>query len=109
MKVETGLALIRERRAALERACRQHRVIRLELFGSATAADRFDPHKSDLDFLVEFEEMSPEELADAYFGLLERLEDLFDLPVELVTGASAGKNPYFLDSIERNKIPVYAA
>lgn len=34
--------------------CRRYGVARLELFGSA-AGDAFDPQRSDLDFLVEFD------------------------------------------------------
>ncbi len=39
----------------LEEPCRRNHVRRLSLFGSSLRAD-FDPDRSDLDFLVEFEE-----------------------------------------------------
>jgi len=49
--------------------CLKHRVRRLALFGSG-ASERFDSAKgSDLDFLAEFEPMSPREHAGAYFRL----------------------------------------
>lgn len=92
--------------AALKGLCCRYRVRRLELFGSA-AVDRERPGESDLDFLVEFEPLSPGSYADTYFGLLEGLEQLFARPVDLVV-ASAIRNPYFRDSVERTKTLVYA-
>ena len=59
------------------------RVRRLELFGSA-ADDSFDPGRSDVDFLVEFETLADGEHADAYFGLKESLASLLARPVDLV-------------------------
>lgn len=109
MTVEKGQGLVERRRPQLEAVCRKHRVRRLDLFGSAATSQQFDPDRSDLDFLVSFEEMPPGELADAYFGLLAQLEDLFELPIELLTDVSAGKNPYFLENVEQHKILVYAA
>ena len=51
------------------RLCEKHHVHQLDLFGSA-AEDRFNSEKSDLDFLVEFEDLPPAKLADSYFYLL---------------------------------------
>ena len=93
-------------RAALEEICRRHKVRRLELFGSAARGEGRS-RKSDLDFLVEFEPLPFGRYADAYFGLLEDLEQLFGRPVDLVVD-SAIKNPYFRESIERTKALVYA-
>ena len=92
----------------LVRLCERFRVGRLELFGSATTEGEFDPQRSDLDFLVEFLSLQPGEHADAYFGLLFALQDLFGRNIDLVmTGAV--KNPYFLESINRNRTLLYAA
>ena len=101
------ISAITENREALEALCRRFRVRRLEVFGSATSAE-FDPASSDLDFLVEFEELEPETYADTYFGLLEALSSLFQRKVDLVM-PSAVKNPYFLESIERSRTLLYAA
>jgi len=54
--------------AALRALCRRFHVRRLDLFGSA-ATGRFDPARSDLDFLIEFEPMPPGGSFKAYFGL----------------------------------------
>lgn len=99
---------VAERAAELERLCRLHRVQRLDLFGSA-ATGAYRPGESDLDFLVEFEPTDiPGARADAYFGLLEGLEELFGRPVDLVVD-SAIENPYFRESVEQSRAPVYAA
>lgn len=91
--------------ADLETLCRRYGVQRLELFGSAAAAS-FDDETSDLDFLVEFGHFASGEYANAYFGLLEELERLFGRPVDLVVD-SAIRNPYFRESVQRNKRRLY--
>jgi uncharacterized protein len=87
--------------------CRRYQVRRLELFGSA-AADRFDPERSDIDLLVEFEPLADGEHADTYFGLLEALQALFSRHVDLVM-VRAIRNPYFLEAIEPTRTLLYAA
>jgi len=98
---------IDERRTEIEALCRRYYVRRLELFGSAATGQEREG-SSDLDFLVEFESLPPGGHADAYFGLLESLVGLFGRPVDLVV-ASAIRNPYFLQAVERTKTLVYAA
>ena len=93
--------------AALEALCSRYKVRRLELFGSA-AVGRDRPGESDLDFLVEFDPLPSGRYADTYFGLLENLQQLFGRPVDLVV-ASAIRNPYFRDSVERTKTLVYGS
>lgn len=98
---------IQTHRTELDVLCRKYHVRRLDVFGSA-AGGQFDPDKSDLDFLVEFEALEPATCADAYFGLLESLEKLFGRPVDLVS-ARAVTNPYFRQAIEQTKALLYAA
>ena len=98
--------LIEEKHQELERVCRRRHVNRIELFGSAVRPD-FDPAHSDLDFLVSFHELHLDQYADAYFGLLEDLQALFQRPVDLVV-ASAIQNPYFRQAVESSKTLVYA-
>lgn len=99
--------LIEKHRQELEELCRRFHVRRLELFGSA-ADERFNLSSSDIDFLVTFNDLKPGEYADTYFGLLEALQDLLQRPIDLVV-ASAIKNPYFLEEIEKNRTLLYAA
>jgi uncharacterized protein len=103
---DSMIRLIEEKRQELERVCRRHQVHRIELFGSAAGAD-FDSAHSDLDFLVTFQELGPDQYADAYFGLLEDLQALFQRPVDLVV-ASAIENPYFRQAVESTRTLVYA-
>jgi hypothetical protein len=92
-------------RENLERLCRRFRVNRLDLFGSA-ATGQFDPRTSDLDFVVLFEKMSPVEHADAFFGLIEALENLFGRAVDLVEEEPI-RNPVFREEIQRTRKTVY--
>ena len=101
------IAEISSHRKELEELCRQFHVRCLDLFGSATGGD-FNAERSDLDFLVEFEPAPPGGYADAFFGLKESLEQLFGRPVDLVA-AAAIRNPYFRESVEGAKVPLYAA
>ena len=89
------------------RICTHRKVRRLAVFGSA-AGDRFDPKKSDLDLLVEFEKMQPAEHAEQFFGLAEDLEHLLNRPVDLVEPGPI-RNPYFRKSLEETQVVIYAA
>ncbi|MGD0912305.1 MAG: nucleotidyltransferase domain-containing protein [Terracidiphilus sp.] len=91
----------------LETLCRQFHVQRLELFGSALNGG-FNPTGSDLDFLVEFDPLTPADYATAFFGFKEAVEQLFGQPVDLVV-FSAIRNPYFRRNIEQSKALLYAA
>ena len=91
----------------LRRLCLRYHVKRLDLFGSA-ATGGYRPEDSDLDFVVEFQPAAFEAYADTYFGLLEALEHLFGRSVDLVV-ESAIKNPYFLQSVEQARSPVFEA
>ena len=79
----------------------------LELFGSA-AKGTFNPARSDLDFLVEFDDLTTRDAANRYFGLLESLETLFGRRIDLVD-LTAVENPYFLRAIAPSRTVLYAA
>lgn len=101
------IRLVEEKRDAIAGLCQRYGVRRLELFGSG-AGEHFNAETSDLDFLVEFEPLKAGEHADAYFGLLEALQQLFGRPVDLVM-PRAVENPYLLEAINRNRALLYAA
>lgn len=85
-RLSTSGAMLRDverKRDEISRLCRRYGVQRLELFGSAARKD-FGGEPGDLDFLVEFQPLKAGEYADAYFGLLEALQDLLGRPVDLV-------------------------
>jgi len=93
--------------SAIEQLCVRYHVRRLELFGSA-ANGQFDEAASDLDFLVECEPLVPIDRADAYFGLLAAMQDLFEREVDLVE-AEAITNPYFRKTVDKQRTVLYAA
>jgi uncharacterized protein len=101
------LPLITAKRAELEALCRKHHVHRLDVFGSAARGD-FDLARSDIDFLVEFDQLPAPAYADSYFGLMEDLGELFERRVDLVTVPSV-RNPYLKDSIEKSRELLFAA
>jgi len=98
--------VIDQHRSEVAALCQRAGARRLDAFGSVLRDD-FDPQTSDLDFLVEFDEVPPAEYAQAYFALKEGLEALFGRPVDLVTGSSLA-NPYFRDRIDAERQMIYA-
>jgi len=103
----TVSAFVSDQLAVIRQLCVRHHVRRLELFGSATS-NRFDDAISDLDFLVEFQPLAPVDRADAYFGLLAALQDLFQRDVDLVE-TEAISNPYFRKTVDQQRTVLYAA
>jgi uncharacterized protein len=104
------IAILDEKRQAIASLCRQYRVRRLEVFGSA-AEGGFDSDRSDIDFLVAFqpgEDLGP--WMSRYFELQEALEALLERPVDLVmASAPALRNPYFAREANRTRRLLYAA
>ncbi|MEI6125866.1 MAG: nucleotidyltransferase domain-containing protein [Pseudomonadota bacterium] len=92
----------------LQILCSRYNVKSLELIGSATKPESFHQETSDLDFLVDFLPLEAGKYADAYFGLLEALENLFQRHIDLLM-IRAVKNPYFLQAINQTRKLLYAA
>lgn len=98
---------IAQHRPGIAAICQRYNIARLEVFGSAARADDFNPDSSDADFLVEF---APGVLPDlnTFFGAKAALETLLGREVDLVE-PGAVRNPYLLNSINRNREAVYPA
>jgi predicted nucleotidyltransferase len=105
MVAQTIAKAILEKQDELFELCRKHRVRRLEVFGSG-ADGTFNPEKSDLDFLVQYEALSPGEHYEAYFGLWEDLAALFQRKVDLVEPHTM-RNPYFIRRVYESRKVVY--
>jgi hypothetical protein len=100
--------IITENRDKIVELCRQHHVRRLSVFGSAVRDD-FDPERSDVDFLVEFEpSLEVISYAENYFSLIRSLETLVSRRIDLITDKYV-KNPYLRRAIEAERINFYAA
>ena len=102
-----SLALAQPQLDAIAEACRRHQVLRMHLFGSALRDD-FDPSRSDLDLLVEFQPIEPGVLVKAYFDLEEQLALITGKSVDLVM-ADAIRNPYVQREIDASKQLLYQA
>lgn len=100
-------SFILDQQEAVHLLCRELSISELCVFGSAIRAD-FDPQKSDLDFLVGFENPEAPGISDRYFALAEGLEQIFQRPVDLVTRQSI-KNSIFRETVNSTSQPLYAA
>ncbi|MFM2056971.1 MAG: hypothetical protein RLY71_1356 [Pseudomonadota bacterium] len=96
---------ILDRQSDITALCQRHHARRLDLFGSAVRSD-FEPERSDLDFLVSFDELPPVEAYDAYFSLKEGLEVMFHRRVDLVV-ERAVRNPHFRAWVEAERQPIF--
>lgn len=92
--------------AAITHACRLYGVARLSVFGSVLTPE-FDPVRSDVDLLVEFEH-GRENLFHDYFDLKDALEEIVGRPVDLVDAAAVA-NPYFKAAVLASAQEFYAA
>ena len=97
--------IVESRRAALAELCVRFGIKRLEVFGSAARGD-FDPAKSDVDLLVEFDTDQDERPLRRFFGAKEALETLFGREIDLVM-LDALKNPFVLASVNRSRQLLY--
>lgn len=100
-----GERIIAPHRAALIGLCERYAVRQLGLFGSALRED-FDPVRSDLDFVVDFERTHALSPAQQYFDLKMDLERLFGRPVDLVE-LRAMPDTRLKRLIQSTQVPVY--
>ena len=99
--------VVQEKLQELVDLCKNRGVRRLALFGSA-ATDAFDRSSSDLDLIVEFKPMPPVEHADNYFGLMEDLQQLFEVPIDLIE-LEPIRNPFFRKAVAETQEVLYEA
>jgi uncharacterized protein len=99
--------VVQEKLKDMEVLCKKRGVRRLALFGSA-ATGSFDRSSSDLDLIVEFKPMSPVQHADNYFGLMEDLQQLFDVPVDLIE-LTPIRNPFLKQAVAETEEVLYEA
>ena len=84
--------------------CYKHKVARLFVFGSVLS-DRFKK-SSDIDFIVDFQEIDVYDYADNYFDLKFSLENILKRNIDLLED-KAIKNPYLRQSIDSSKQLLY--
>ena len=100
--------LIAEKLPEVRALCEKYYVRKLTIFGSAVKGT-FDPHESDLDFVVDFDE-DPTNTDYAWGGrlvaLIGDLQDVFGRKVDLVERRLI-ENPYFIKVLALTERPVY--
>lgn len=100
------LSILVDKQEKLKTLCKTHSVQFIYVFGSASTGDTHSD--SDIDFLVSFKPLDPEEYTENYYNLHIALENLFGVKVDLITDKSLS-NPYFIESVEESKKLLYAA
>jgi len=98
--VEAALPQIRE-------LCRRLRIVRLDVFGSASLSDG-NHEPADVDVLVQFGEGADGPTLRTYFELVEGLESILGKPVDVVT-VNGLDNPYFRAQVLAQREQLYAA
>ncbi|WP_080905390.1 nucleotidyltransferase family protein [Parabacteroides sp. Marseille-P3160] len=100
--------ILKNKLKSIKALCRQYKVKSLYSFGSINT-NRFDPAKSDIDLLLEFDPgITIEEYTDNFFALHEQLTNLFSKKIDLVTKRSLS-NPFFINEVEQTKQLLYGA
>ena len=88
----------------IKELCEQYEVKSLFAFGSVCTPEFNED--SDIDLLISISQLDYGSYADTYFELAEKFEGLLKRPVDLVTDKLLS-NPYFIESINKNKTLLY--
>lgn len=84
--------------------CKKHKVSKLFAFGSVLT-NRFTD-ESDVDLVVEFQNMPVEDYADNYLNLKDALSSLFHREIDLLED-KAIRNPIFRRQVDNSKQLIY--
>ncbi len=85
--------------------CNKYKVARLFVFGSLSKGN-FNSETSDIDLIVELEDLPPVEKGENLMRFWSELEELFTRKVDLLTLKNL-KNPYLKKEIENSKLLLY--
>ncbi len=89
----------------LNTLCVKYKVKKLFVFGSIVKGN-FNAETSDVDLIVEVENLPPEQKGEIIMKLWTELELLFSRKVDLITNMNL-KNPYLKKDIENSKVLLY--
>lgn len=84
--------------------CKKHKVKSLYAFGSVLT-EKFNS-ESDVDLIVDFQQIDVLDYGDNYYNLKFSLEDIFKRNVDLLE-EKAIRNPYFIKTLNQNKKLIY--
>ncbi len=90
----------------ITKLCTKNKVKTLFAFGSITT-NKFK-EESDIDLVVEIDDLDPMTYSDSYFDLKFQLERILRRPIDLLE-QKAIRNPYLKAEIEKSKVLVYAS
>ena len=100
------MEVLKEHKIGLKNLLQKNSAVkRFYLFGSIITPD-FDNATSDIDVLVETENIPPEEKGEQLMILWDELEKLFARKVDLLTENSL-RNPYLAKEINQTKKLIY--
>jgi len=100
-------SIIKNKVNELSEICKVFNVKRLYVFGSINT-DTFDEQKSDIDLIVELDQMDPIEKGETLIKLWDRFEELFERKVDLLSKTKV-RNPYLQKGIDTTKQLIYEA
>src|SRR5665811_101636 len=100
------IPLLAEHKNAVAELCREFRIKKLDVFGSAATGD-FDPDTSDIDFIVDLGDYANGE-AWRFFDFADALEEVRGRRVDLLTDVQI-RNPYLREAVEEQRVNVYDA
>jgi len=95
---------LKKHQSAINKLCETHKVKALYAFGSVTT-ERFNS-ESDVDLVVDFQQIDVLDYADNYFDLKFSLEDILKREVDLLE-EKAIKNPYFRKTLNEKRQLIY--
>jgi uncharacterized protein len=98
------MTLIESHSVDIQRLCVLYNVKTLYAFGSVVSDLLND--SSDVDFVVDFENIDLKNYADNYFNLKFSLQDILKRPIDLLE-ERALKNPYFKQAVNNQRKLVY--
>jgi hypothetical protein len=98
-------SFLQQQLPAIRESLEKHKIKTAYVFGSV-CSNNFN-EKSDIDFLVSFQKgLDPIDQGEHWWSLLFELEDILHRDVDLLNESSL-HNPYFLQSVNKNKQLIY--
>jgi hypothetical protein len=95
---------LQQNSSEINKLCVTHKVNKLYVFGSVLT-NKFND-ESDIDLIVDFQPIDVLKYADNYFDFKFKLQEILKHPIDLLE-EKAIKNPYFIQSINKQKQLVY--
>ena len=98
------LPIIKNNMNSIHHILRNHNVKRASVFGSV-CTDKFTDN-SDVDMIIAFNKRYFDNYVDNYLSLESELSKLLHRNIDIVTEETI-QNPYFIQSINQTKTPIY--